>query len=690
MNKTIYSAILVAGMCLASSCSDEVTRPDEWPEWPAKAVVKVNGLELTDTYYTTFNGTKLSLTQGQTVDFAGIDKLQYTLQSHFWDVTSAGQAVFKGATGNYDVIYDHLNGLLYLEQPEAEYPEALYVIGEQLGHSGATEAISTFWSIDAPDNVQSCRRVAPDKFEISLYLAQGFKFKFFRHHGWGSHEEIEIWAEDLTINQPTLVTGTGDFCAGPLFQAGVYDITVDLTAKTFDIESRVPVQQEDYYVNGVLMEPSGAFLHTRQTLTKGQEVVFGNFGGIADMVQPQFFKVISDVEGRAEFIGPTGEYDLYFDAGGMLIYAECPSMNEYDGTAMWVTGSGFGHPKAGRATVGAWKLTEAAGSFQMVKVAEGVYETSMYLARDFDVKFYRARDWGSARSTQLFEPVPADLLAKGVAGTPDYCMFTGDLLPGPDFTAGSYTVRVDFNNKIVYLTEMTPQDKIKPVDYKVNGVSLKAGRYAEFLEATVSLTKGERVSFENFQCIDYMLQPEYFVRNDDGSYTFNAMSGEYRVLYDVDGTEHIWTERTSDDGLWITGQYFGHGRTGGWDVGYHDNSIYISKGWSWDNPRQYLCCAETAPGVYETTFLVHSSWSQLTLYGNRGWDKRIMSSEVTITDTSSFGRSFAWQDGVGNDANFGCTVGDIGQEYGTYRLVIDTNQSPIVVTPVLLDGHGHH
>ena len=245
MNKTIYSAILVAGMCLASSCSDDVTRPDEWPEWPAKAVVKVNGLELTDTYYTTFNGTKLSLTQGQTVDFAGIDKLQYTLQNHFWEVTSAGQAVFKGATGNYDVIYDHLNNLLYIEQPEAEYPEALYVIGEQLGHSGATEAISTSWSIDAPDNVQSCRRVAPDKFEISLYLAQGFKFKFFRHHGWGSHEEIEIWAEDLTIKQPTLVTGTGDFCAGPLFQAGVYDITVDLAAKTFDIESRVPVQQED-------------------------------------------------------------------------------------------------------------------------------------------------------------------------------------------------------------------------------------------------------------------------------------------------------------------------------------------------------------------------------------------------------------------------------------------------------------
>ena len=120
MNKILYTVILVAGMWLASSCSDDVVRPDEWPEWPAKAVVKVNGLELTDTYYTTFNGTKLSLTQGQTIDFDGIDKLQYTLQSHFWDVTSAGQAVFKGETGNYDVIYDHINNLLYIEQPEAK------------------------------------------------------------------------------------------------------------------------------------------------------------------------------------------------------------------------------------------------------------------------------------------------------------------------------------------------------------------------------------------------------------------------------------------------------------------------------------------------------------------------------------------------------------------------------------------
>lgn len=95
-------------------------------------------------------------------------------------------------------------------------------------------------------------------------------------------------------------------------------------------------------------------------------------------------------------------------------------------------------------------------------------------------------------------------------------------------------------------------------------------------------------------------------------------------------------------------------------------------------------------GIFETTFLIHSSWSQLTLYSNRGWNNKILSSEVNITDTSSFGRSFAWQDGIGNPENFGCTVGDIGQEYGTYRMIINTNKTPIEVNPILLDGHGHH
>lgn len=685
MNKIFLTAIVAVGIGIATSCSDDINRPEQWPEWPSKGVVTVNGGELKTTYYEDFSGTRAKLQHGATVTFSGIDKLKYALQNHFWDIASDGSATFKGESGDYDIIYDHLNNLLYVEQPETKYPDMLYVIGEQLGHSGATSPVSTFWSIDGPDHAQSCRKIGSDKFEISLYLSSGFKFKFFTHRGWGTHEDgIEIWAEDLKLNQPELVTGTGDFCAGALFQAGVYDLTVDLAAKTFDMVSRVPVQQEEYHVNGTLLTPSGAMLHTRQHLVTGEEVVFSNFGGISEMVQPDFYDVTSDVEGRAVFLGPTGDYDIYLDAGSMLVYTECPAMNGSNGKSIWITGSGFGHPMAGRATIGDWKLTEPVGSYQMIRVQDGVYAATMYLGAGFDAKFYQNRDWGTARSTEYLDPLPVGVLAKGISGQENHCQFTGDLLPGADFTPGVYRVVADFNNKIVYLDGMLKDSEIAPVKYEINGKVMTDSRYDGFKEVVLNLTKGEKMTFRNIQNIEYLLQPEYYEKQEDGSFVFNAVSGEYRILYDADVTEYIWTERTGNNGLWITGQYFGHPRFGGWGAGDPNNSPYVSPAWSWDNPRQYLCCAETSPGVYETSFLFHSSWAQFTLYGERGWTNIIKSSDVNITDTSSFGRSYYWENGVGNDTNFGCTKGNIGEQYGTYRLRIDTNSSPIVVEPVII------
>lgn len=70
-------------------------------------------------------------------------------------------------------------------------------------------------------------------------------------------------------------------------------------------------------------------------------------------------------------------------------------------------------------------------------------------------------------------------------------------------------------------------------------------RYNEFMEVTLNLTQGQKVSFENFQRVDCLLQPEFFDCDEDGNYVFKALSGEYRLLYDVDGTQHIWTERTA-------------------------------------------------------------------------------------------------------------------------------------------------
>ena len=69
MNKILIPLFLVASLFMLSSCDDEVVRPDEWPEWPSKTVVKINGVELNDTYYNTFSGAKISLTEGQSIEF---------------------------------------------------------------------------------------------------------------------------------------------------------------------------------------------------------------------------------------------------------------------------------------------------------------------------------------------------------------------------------------------------------------------------------------------------------------------------------------------------------------------------------------------------------------------------------------------------------------------------------------------
>lgn len=290
-SKKIFRCLLGFALML-SSCSDDITAPDSWPEWPERATVSVNDKELTETYYGSFSGTSITLTEGQTVNFSGFEHLRYALQGHFWTVTSDSEAVFKGATGEYDFIFDSANGVAYVEQPAKKHPDALYIIGAQLGHSGAGSPITTAWSIDAPDNAQTLRKIGDNKFEIELLLGAGFQFKFFTHRGWGRHEDgIEIWAQDVMIQQPSLVSGSGDFVAGPMFTPGVYTLTVDLNAKTFSLDSDTPIEVEDFYINGEAMQPNGAYLYSHLRLNKGEDIVFGNFGGIKDVLQPEFFEI---------------------------------------------------------------------------------------------------------------------------------------------------------------------------------------------------------------------------------------------------------------------------------------------------------------------------------------------------------------------------------------------------------------
>lgn len=122
-----------------------------------------------------------------------------------------------------------------------------------------------------------------------------------------------------------------------------------------------------------ILEEASSFLGIALELHKGDEVTFSNFGDVRKMLQPDFFENIT--KDKATFIGVDGNYKLYYDPINKLTYLENRSVNYPDG--LWVCGSSFGHPQAGRVTVGAWTFNLPSDAFQCVKVADNIFETTL-------------------------------------------------------------------------------------------------------------------------------------------------------------------------------------------------------------------------------------------------------------------------------------------------------------------------
>lgn len=654
--KKIFRCLLGFALML-SSCSDDITAPDSWPEWPERATVSVNDKELTETYYGSFSGTSITLTEGQTVNFSGFEHLRYALQGHFWTVTSDSEAVFKGATGEYDFIFDSANGVAYVEQPAKKHPDALYIIGAQLGHSGAGSPITTAWSIDAPDNAQTLRKIGDNKFEIELLLGAGFQFKFFTHRGWGRHEDgIEIWAQDVMIQQPSLVSGSGDFVAGPMFTPGVYTLTVDLNAKTFSLDSDTPIEVEDFYINGEAMQPNGAYLYSHLRLNKGEDIVFGNFGGIKDVLQPEFFEIKSDVEGRAAFLGESGEYDIYYDAGNGAVYVANPTAAFPD--ALWITGSGYGHPSG--IPVTGWQM-EAPNAIMCKKIADNIFESTVYLFDNFDIKTFNALNWSAEAGSNYYTPYPQSSIEKAFYVTDEgNAHATGDFIPGSSFVPGRYTLRFNTEKGTCVIKELVNEDDIDE-SYKVNGQQLqpKTIKDRAYLVAEINLTKGETVTFDGFRNLNYMLQPEYFSKSGE-QYSFKAPDGRYRISYSIH-QERVYVERTdittfAEGVLFMTGQYFGHPAS----TWLESDLVW----WSFE-PHNSVCCVTTAPGVYETTLNLRPGFV-FCCYPTNDWgDVVIVPENYTILGDNV--------SGIFTNATSFMGRQDASFVAGTYSVVLNTN-----------------
>lgn len=72
---------------------------------------------LDEEIYSNFQGKKLHLEKGQEIEFSGTDGIESILSPDYFEYLSENKARFKGETGDYSVLYDPVNELLYVEKP---------------------------------------------------------------------------------------------------------------------------------------------------------------------------------------------------------------------------------------------------------------------------------------------------------------------------------------------------------------------------------------------------------------------------------------------------------------------------------------------------------------------------------------------------------------------------------------------
>lgn len=180
------------------------------------------------------------------ITFTGFGNLASSLTPDFFEVTGADKAKFLGETGVYKLYFLPEANYLYIEQPAARFPNALWLDGVGAGRPVAPFVKTTSWNWNTPEEYIFCRKIAEGIFQATFFAnhieaavidepwRDRFSMKFFHRRGWEGEED----ARTYTISTPYLFAPTesdkGNFVGTPEFegQGGVYRFTINTNNKT--------------------------------------------------------------------------------------------------------------------------------------------------------------------------------------------------------------------------------------------------------------------------------------------------------------------------------------------------------------------------------------------------------------------------------------------------------------------------
>lgn len=189
---------------------------------------------------------KMYLGKNTEMTVSGVSDVANCLDPTFFEVTGANTVKFLGETGIYTVYYLPRLDYVFVEQPDAVYPNALWLVGVGSGPARTPAIKTSSWNWNSPLEYHFCRKVSEGIFESVFYALHEvdptapepwrltFGVKFMQQRGWGN----EISSQDYAMPNAYLYSpspndkgnfnGTADFAGLP----GIYRFTININTKT--------------------------------------------------------------------------------------------------------------------------------------------------------------------------------------------------------------------------------------------------------------------------------------------------------------------------------------------------------------------------------------------------------------------------------------------------------------------------
>ncbi len=205
------------------------------------------------------------------------------------------------------------------------------------------------------------------------------------------------------------------------------------------LQHRIQVDLSSFFAIG------GAYTQSDINLVEDAVVSFTGMGSdLAKNLRPEFFKPLGGTD--AKFTGPTALYNLKFNSSTKFLYLERPRDVFYP-EVMYILGTGAGLPIQPFVATLEWDFSYPHQWLFFKKSGPQLFEATLYLNNSMGFKFFKGYGWAQEVDTKnKYQVIPNTLVTRSGAG---------DLIPGAQFKAGIYQVKMDVGQEII---EFIPQN----------------------------------------------------------------------------------------------------------------------------------------------------------------------------------------------------------------------------------------